>query len=382
LRNGKGGLSVIPGERETDVFVIGGGPAGLAAAIAARQKGFSVTLADGAAPPIEKPCGEGLMPETRKALADLGVALPAATGFPFRGIQFVADGRRASGDFPQGQGIGLRRPVLHSALVQHAETLGVHFLWKTPVRGIAPYEVLLAQQQSVKTRWIIGADGTGSRVRRWSDLDTSLHRQQRSATRRHYRVRPWNEYMEIHWAPHSQAYVTPISSEEVCIVTMAERPAQAAFDESLANLPELRERLAGAELSSRERGVITAMCSLRRVARGNVALVGDASGGVDAITGEGLRLSFRQALALADTMAANDLCAYQRAHRHLALRPLLIGELMLQLARNSWLRERYMRAMQRRADLFERLLAMHVSRPSPKDMVTASAQFGWQFLAA
>ena len=58
-----------------DVFVIGGGPAGLAAAIAARQRGFSVLVADGAEPPIEKACGEGLMPDAVKILDKLGVDL-------------------------------------------------------------------------------------------------------------------------------------------------------------------------------------------------------------------------------------------------------------------------------------------------------------------
>jgi len=43
----------------TDIFIIGGGPAGLAAAIAARQRGFRVVVADGAQMPINKPCGEG-----------------------------------------------------------------------------------------------------------------------------------------------------------------------------------------------------------------------------------------------------------------------------------------------------------------------------------
>ncbi|MGB8062426.1 MAG: FAD-binding protein, partial [Candidatus Sulfotelmatobacter sp.] len=47
----------------TDVFVIGGGPAGLAAAIAARKCGLRVIVADAAQPPIDKACGEGLMPD-------------------------------------------------------------------------------------------------------------------------------------------------------------------------------------------------------------------------------------------------------------------------------------------------------------------------------
>ncbi len=58
---------------DTDVFVAGGGPAGLAAAIATRQAGLTVTLADAARPPIDKACGEGIMPEGMAALRRLGI---------------------------------------------------------------------------------------------------------------------------------------------------------------------------------------------------------------------------------------------------------------------------------------------------------------------
>ena len=72
--------------QSTDVFIISGGPAGLAAAIASRQKGFQVVLSDGAAPPIDKPCGEGMMPETLVALRALGVELKSGEGRKFSGI--------------------------------------------------------------------------------------------------------------------------------------------------------------------------------------------------------------------------------------------------------------------------------------------------------
>ena len=70
----------------TDVFVIGGGPAGLAAAIAARQLGFRVVVADGAKPPIDKACGEALMPDALKALERLGVAPAANEACRIRGV--------------------------------------------------------------------------------------------------------------------------------------------------------------------------------------------------------------------------------------------------------------------------------------------------------
>lgn len=186
------------GPNRTDVFVVGGGPAGLAAAIAARQKGFDVTVADGAAPPIEKACGEGMMPETLEALRSLGVEIGAGEGQKFRGICFVQEGARVSADFPQGPGTGLRRPVLHERLVARAEECGVRLLWKTPVRGMDAEGVQLAHGR-IDARWIVGTDGQGSRVRRWSGLETGKGGKQRHAVRRHYRVKPWSSYMEIHW---------------------------------------------------------------------------------------------------------------------------------------------------------------------------------------
>ncbi len=366
---------------KTDVFVVGGGPAGLVAAMAARKKGFTVTLADGAEPPIDKPCGEGLMPETQAALRELGITPDSGQGHEFRGIQFIQEGMRFAADFPQGHGIGLRRPILHAMLVAKAEKSGVRLLWRTPVSGITSEGVQL-KNGLVPARWIVGADGGGSRVRRWSGLETILERTQRFATRRHYRVKPWSTYAEVYWSKQAQAYITPIGREEVCIVVMAERLDDANFTNVLEDLPDLRERLNGAELASRERGAITMMYRLKHVARGNVALVGDASGGVDAITGEGLRLAFRQSLALAEAIAANDLRGYEDAHRKLARRPIRMGKLMLQLGRNEALRKKSFGALSAKPRLFEGLLAVHLGRATPTKILSTGVQLGWQLLSA
>jgi flavin-dependent dehydrogenase len=188
--------------------------------------------------------------------------------------------------------------------------------------------------------------------------------------------------VEIHWGLRAQAYVTPISGEEVCIVVMGETAEDASFDRTLEEMPELRERLAHAQLCSRERGAITAMQSLVGVWRGNVALVGDASGGVDAITGEGMRLAFQQAFAVAEAMESGDLSEYGRAHRRLARRPIWMGKLMLQLGRNAGIRRRSLGAMSRNPELFARLLAIYSGRAMPGAAVVTGAQLGWQLLAS
>lgn len=376
---------MVVSQESTDVFVVGGGPAGLAAAIAARQKGFSVIVADGSAPFIDKSCGEGMMPETLAVLQALGVKFARGVGQSLRGITFVQNGSHVSGDFPRGQGIGLRRPLLHEALVARAEECGVQLFWRTPISAIISGGDTGSVQlpgRNIRARWIVGADGQGSRVRRWIGFESSGHVGQRYASRRHYRVKPWSNYVEIHWAGEAQAYVTPIGEEEVCVVMMAETPAHGLFETALDQMPALREKLFGAPLGSRERGAVTAMRTLRHVQKNNVALLGDASGGVDAITGEGLRLAFRQALSLADAMAANDLTQYQRAHRKLARRPMLMGNLMLWLGCNPRIRARVLRAMQENPELFARLLATHAGDGSPAHLVSAGAQLGLRLLAS
>jgi menaquinone-9 beta-reductase len=364
----------------TDVFVIGGGPAGLAAAIAARKKGLSVTLADGAHPPIDKACGEGLLPDTLAALRDLGVEVRPSEGYAVQGIRFLGQESEVAASFPDGQGIGMRRPALHQKLVEHARACGVSLRWNTPVAGISREGVMIAEGL-VPAKWIIGADGIGSRVRKWSGLDGPVRPGRRYAFRRHYRIAPWTDFMEIYWGENAQAYVTPIDKEEVCVVLIS-RQAGMHFVSIDAEFPELARHLRPARDVSAERGAITMMQKLKSVYRERVALIGDASGSVDAITGEGLCLGFRQALALAEALAAGDLRSYQDAHRRLARRPAFMGRLMLLLDGRTALRERTLRALASDADVFSRLLAIHVGAASSPRLAAAGALLGWRFVAA
>src|SRR5579863_4284901 len=124
--------------RETDVLVVGGGPAGLAAAIAARKKGFEVIVVDGAKPPIDKACGEGLMPDTVSALGELGIKIHADEGQRYRGLRFLDGTISAETSLLDAPGIGVRRTVLHQKMVERAEECGVSLMWNTLVTGLTP----------------------------------------------------------------------------------------------------------------------------------------------------------------------------------------------------------------------------------------------------
>ena len=156
----------------TDVFVVGGGPAGLAAAITARQRGFRVMVADGAQPPIDKACGEGFLPDGVEALERLGIHVPRTEAYPFRGVRFLTSSSlSAEAQFPDGgSGLAVRRTILHSVMIERAAQLGADLLWRTAVTGISQQGVHLGDR-FVRARWIVGADGSNSRVRRWAGLE-------------------------------------------------------------------------------------------------------------------------------------------------------------------------------------------------------------------
>jgi flavin-dependent dehydrogenase len=349
-------LTRVPSQ--TDVFVAGGGPAGLAAAIAARLKGFHVVVADAAQPPIDKACGEGLMPDSLGALRRLGVALDPEHSFAFRGIRFLGAGGTVQADFPRGHGVAMRRIRLHQLLIDRATELGVKLAWRTRVTGVADGLVSL-DGADVRCRWVIGADGENSRVRRWTGLDAVRSESFRYGFRRHYRVRPWTDFMEIYWGPDCQMYVTPVGAGVACVALITRDP-HVRMDAAMPRFPELARRLERAPVIGEERGAVTVTRRLRRIYRGGTVLIGDASGSVDAITGEGMSLSFRQALALADALVADDLDRYQTAHRRMARRPAFMAELMLLLDRFPRVRPRVLKLFAAEPVIFERLLAVHV----------------------
>jgi menaquinone-9 beta-reductase len=350
---------------QTNVLVVGAGPAGLACAIASAHQGLQVEVIDAMRPPIDKACGEGLMPDSLKALAALGFDLerdlPHNETALLRGVRFIGDSTTQA-TFPAGPGRGIRRTLLHQLLLDRAVSLGVRFHWENSVQNIVQTPegtVVHTNHKTLHAHYLIGADGHRSRIATWAGLTAGSAYSRRIGLRQHYAIAPWTDFVEVYWSNYGQAYVTPTSANEVCVAFIANQKIPSP-NEALAHFPALGHHLTSAQPVASPRGAITLGHKLHRVTTGNIALIGDASGSVDAVTGEGLALCFRQAAALSRALKANDLALYQQDHRRIQRLPMIMSRALLLMDRSPRLRARVLATFQRHPQLFHTLLRTHL----------------------
>lgn len=338
-----------------DLVVVGGGPAGLAVAVRARMAGLEAVVLERSSPPIDRACGEGVMPEGARELVGMGVQIDPAEAHPFIGIRYLAGPWCAEATFGAGAGLGVRRTVLHQALARRAAELGADLRWGTEVSGLTDRGVVTGSGE-VAGRWIVAADGRNSRVRRWSAIATVAHRAGRFGVRRHVRLAPWTDRVEVHWGSGCEAYVTPVGPELVGVALMWSGRV-GGFDDVLLRLPRLAERLAGAPVANRDAGAGPFGGRARDVVAGRTVLVGDAACCLDPITGEGLSLAFQSARALVAAVVAGRLDRYRQDQSRLVRPARRLNRLVLLLAEAPRLRARVVRALAARPDVFDRLLA-------------------------
>lgn len=356
-----------------DVAIIGAGPAGLATAIGARLRGLSVAVFDKQTGPIDKACGEGLMPAGLDALERLGALrhLDRRDSAPFDAIVYVQEsGTRAVGKLPAPGGLGVRRLALSTALKQRALELGVEVHERTGVRGHRRDETgveLTTDDGAVRAQVLVGADGLHSPTREREGLSGPAATSRRFGLRRHVHLAPWSRAVEVHFGPGVEAYVTPAGEARVGVAFLWEDGAlggEVGFEQLLARFPSLEAKLRGVPFDSTPRGAGPLLQHVTRAVAPRVALVGDAAGYVDAITGEGLTQAFLGAEALAavlpDVIARHGEVAafapYERTAARNFARYARLAHLVLWTARRPALRKVVVGTLARSPSLFEAVL--------------------------
>lgn len=363
-----------------DLAIVGGGPAGLATAIHAARAGFRVTVLERQAGPQDKACGEGLMPQGLRALEELGALalVDCSCAAPFRGILYAQeDGRSVAARFTRGDGLGLRRTALTAALAWRATALGAT-LSRCSVRGLSQDGAGLTldtDRGPVRARLVVGADGLQSQLRTLAGLALEPPAgPRRYGLRRHFARPPWSDLVEVHWAAGLECYVTPVGPALVNVAFLWDSPLcaapggpsghQVSFDALLARFPAVQGRVLGAPTASESRGAGPLLRPVRARVAPRLALVGDAAGYVDAITGQGLSLAFLGAAELVRALPRaldgapldRALQQYERALRGAWRRYELPAQALLWVSRRPALRRALLGMAARAPRLFSRAL--------------------------
>ena len=271
------------------------------------------------------------------------------TGHPIRGIAYLSsDGfHHVQAAFGGAHGMGVRRTVLAEALATEASRLGIQRIDGRVDRITQDDDGVHAA--GIDARWLVAADGLHSRIRRDLGVNRPSSGTPRFGLRRHFAMAPWSDNVEVTWAEDTEAYVTPVGDHSVGVAILGGRGG--SFDERLKRFPILRDRLRGMAGGPVLGAGPLRQSSSRRVC-GRVLLVGDASGYVDALTGEGISVGLAQADALARCLVAGRPTDYEQAWWRVTRRARTLTLILLTASQRPALRRALLPAATRLPFLF------------------------------
>jgi flavin-dependent dehydrogenase len=389
-----------------DVLIVGAGPAGSSLARQLALAGFAVSLCDQKEFPRHKPCGEFLSPECvpyldalglHDALTTLGAHRVAGMRLAGHGACVVGSFRQLPGRGPHGRtGFGVRRERFDHHLVQAAVAAGVRFL---PRHG---FERLLRDadgrvvgatvrdadggERDLHARWTVGADGVRSRLAR----DLGVQRRSRwldqFALVAHFADVPPAPKADVHLLRGGFFAATTVDDGVYSLNLVlpkhqfrqrdgADWDAFVAHHASAA--PNLRARLATARRTTPWRGCGPFAHHTTQPWAPGAALVGDAAGYVDPLTGEGIYFALFGARALGEALAAAlhqpatseaALRGYAAARRR-ELAPRFLASALLQRAlRWPWLVRRFLHTLGRWPKLADLVVTLSGDTIHPREL--------------
>jgi len=306
----------------TDVLIVGAGPAGIAAALTARQRGLSVCVIDKATFPRDKCCGDGLTTGALRLLERLG--LPPSHVASWKVCRDVVlrspSGRTVELQLPDnGQFAAIAsRMDLDAALVDHARARGVLIREGVSFVDITrngDYQVTTSAGV-VSARVVIAADGMWSPVRKALQPDRAPYLGEWHALRQyaHGVTGPAGSRLYVWFEPDllpGYAWSFPLADGRVNLgFGILRGSTQKVGDmkqlwSSVLSRPHVREALGASAVIDDKVSAwpIPARVTSATLSVGDVLFVGDAASATDVLTGEGIGQALLSGMLAGDAAA-------------------------------------------------------------------------------
>ncbi|QNI09276.1 NAD(P)/FAD-dependent oxidoreductase [Mycobacterium kubicae] len=303
-------------DTRADVVVVGGGPAGSAAAAWAARAGRDVLVIDSASFPRDKACGDGLTPRAVAEMEQLGLGEWLAGRIRHQGLRMSGFGGEVQVEWPgpsfPAYSSAVARLELDDRIRKVAEDAGARMLLGVKVVGVhhdssrRVTAVTLADRSEVACRQLIVADGARSTLgrklgRRWHQ-ETVYGVAARGYLATARGDDPWlTSHLELRGPDGSKdkvlpgyGWIFPLGNGEVNIgvgaLSTTKRPADLALRPLISYYTDLRREEWG--FAGQPRAVSSALLpmggAVSGVAGPNWMLIGDAAACVNPLNGEGI----------------------------------------------------------------------------------------------
>ena len=318
---------------QTDVLVVGAGPAGSAAAAWAARGGAEVVLADAAVFPRDKTCGDGLTPRAIGELQRLGLEDWLRAHTVNQGLRAHGFGQTLLLPWPGGTLPSWGSAVARTELDDHLRTTAIKS-GATAIDGARAVDVRRAgdrvaavvfqrgeERFEIACRRLVVADGVRSPLgkvlgREWH-RDTVYGVAGRSYISSTMSDDPWiSSHLELRGEDggilSGYGWIFPLGTGEVNIgvgtLATAKRPANIAIKPLMSFYADERREEFGlsGELRMPTSALLPMGGAVSHVAGRNWALIGDAAGCVNPLNGEGIDYGLETGRLLAEVMSETD----------------------------------------------------------------------------
>ncbi|GEP33811.1 putative oxidoreductase [Nocardioides szechwanensis] len=318
---------------QTDVLVVGAGPAGSAAAAWAARGGADVVLADAAVFPRDKTCGDGLTPRAIGELQKLGLEDWLRAHTVNQGLRAHGFGQTLLLPWPGGTLPSWGSAVARTELDDHLRTTAIKS-GATAIDGVRAVDVRREggrvaavvfqrgdERFEIACRRLVVADGVRSPLgkvlgREWH-RDTVYGVAGRAYIASEMSDDPWiSSHLELRGEDGAilsgYGWIFPLGTGEVNIgvgtLATAKRPANIAIKPLMSYYADERReefRLSG-DLRMPTSALLPMGGAVSHVAGPNWALIGDAAGCVNPLNGEGIDYGLETGRLLAELMTETD----------------------------------------------------------------------------